>query len=184
MTQRSIAVAAPADVAAAPHASALTKDHKKVIFASSLGTVFEWYDFYLYGSLAAIITQAVLLRRQRDRRLHLRADGVRRRLRGAALRRAVLRAPRRPGRPQVHLPGHHPADGRLDLRRRPAADLRRDRHRCADHPHRAAPAAGPRARRRIRRRRDLCRRACAAGQARAATPAGSRPPRRSACSCR
>lgn len=33
----------------------LTKGHKKVIFASSLGTVFEWYDFYLYGSLAAII---------------------------------------------------------------------------------------------------------------------------------
>jgi MFS family permease len=28
---------------------------KKVIFASSLGTVFEWYDFYLYGSLSAII---------------------------------------------------------------------------------------------------------------------------------
>jgi MFS family permease len=28
---------------------------KKVIFASSLGTVFEWYDFYLYGSLATII---------------------------------------------------------------------------------------------------------------------------------
>ena len=41
----------------APHASALTKDHKKVIFASSLGTVFEWYDFYLYGSLAAIIAK-------------------------------------------------------------------------------------------------------------------------------
>ncbi|HKO87425.1 MAG TPA: MFS transporter [Burkholderiales bacterium] len=30
---------------------------KKVIFASSLGTVFEWYDFYLYGSLAAIISK-------------------------------------------------------------------------------------------------------------------------------
>ena len=29
--------------------------HKRVIFASSLGTVFEWYDFYLYGSLAAVI---------------------------------------------------------------------------------------------------------------------------------
>jgi MFS-type transporter involved in bile tolerance (Atg22 family) len=28
-----------------------------VIFASSLGTVFEWYDFYLYGSLAAIISR-------------------------------------------------------------------------------------------------------------------------------
>ncbi|HZF99187.1 MAG TPA: MFS transporter [Pseudoxanthomonas sp.] len=33
----------------------LTQGHKKVILASSLGTVFEWYDFYLYGSLAAII---------------------------------------------------------------------------------------------------------------------------------
>src|ERR1700744_3952809 len=29
----------------------------KVIFASSLGTVFEWYDFYLYGSLATIISK-------------------------------------------------------------------------------------------------------------------------------
>lgn len=36
---------------------ALTQGHKKVIFASSLGTVFEWYDFYLYGSLAAIIAK-------------------------------------------------------------------------------------------------------------------------------
>ena len=28
-----------------------------MIFASSLGTVFEWYDFYLYGSLAAVISK-------------------------------------------------------------------------------------------------------------------------------
>ena len=35
----------------------LSAGHKKVIFASSLGTVFEWYDFYLYGSLAAIIAK-------------------------------------------------------------------------------------------------------------------------------
>jgi MFS family permease len=35
----------------------LTRDEKLVIFASSLGTVFEWYDFYLYGSLAAIISK-------------------------------------------------------------------------------------------------------------------------------
>jgi MFS family permease len=33
----------------------ITGEEKKVIFASSLGTIFEWYDFYLYGSLAAII---------------------------------------------------------------------------------------------------------------------------------
>ncbi len=42
--------------ATAPRAPAsMTSEEKKVIFASSLGTVFEWYDFYLYGSLAAII---------------------------------------------------------------------------------------------------------------------------------
>jgi MFS family permease len=33
------------------------KEVRGVIFASSLGTVFEWYDFYLYGSLAAIISK-------------------------------------------------------------------------------------------------------------------------------
>jgi len=33
----------------------MSREEKKVILASSLGTVFEWYDFYLYGSLAAII---------------------------------------------------------------------------------------------------------------------------------
>ena len=42
---------------AAPGSVPLTQGHKKVIFASSLGTVFEWYDFYLYGSLAAIIAK-------------------------------------------------------------------------------------------------------------------------------
>lgn len=35
----------------------LTSEEKKVIFSSSLGTVFEWYDFYLYGSLAAVISK-------------------------------------------------------------------------------------------------------------------------------
>ncbi|OWJ95808.1 MFS transporter [Paracoccus yeei] len=33
----------------------MTSEEKKVILASSAGTIFEWYDFYLYGSLAAII---------------------------------------------------------------------------------------------------------------------------------
>ena len=35
----------------------ISGEERKVIFASSLGTVFEWYDFYLYGSLAAIISK-------------------------------------------------------------------------------------------------------------------------------
>ena len=33
----------------------MSREEKRVIVASSLGTIFEWYDFYLYGSLAAII---------------------------------------------------------------------------------------------------------------------------------
>jgi MFS family permease len=47
------ATAAVAGTASAP----MTREEKKVIFASSLGTVFEWYDFYLYGSLAGIIAR-------------------------------------------------------------------------------------------------------------------------------
>jgi MFS family permease len=35
----------------------IDRSHRRVIFASSLGTVFEWYDFYLYGSLSAIISK-------------------------------------------------------------------------------------------------------------------------------
>ena len=41
--------------ATSPKAAGMTKDERFVIFASSLGTVFEWYDFYLFGSLAGII---------------------------------------------------------------------------------------------------------------------------------
>ncbi len=48
-----MAAAIPANGQAAP----MSKEERKVIFASSLGTVFEWYDFYLYGSLAAIISK-------------------------------------------------------------------------------------------------------------------------------
>ncbi len=44
-------------MATAAPARPMTPEERKVIFASSLGTVFEWYDFYLYGSLAAIIAK-------------------------------------------------------------------------------------------------------------------------------
>ena len=44
--------------ATAPRSSrGMTAEEKKVIFASSLGTVFEWYDFYIYGTLAAILAK-------------------------------------------------------------------------------------------------------------------------------
>jgi MFS family permease len=44
------------DVGALPKHHTPTQSEKKVILASSLGTIFEWYDFYLYGLLAIIIS--------------------------------------------------------------------------------------------------------------------------------
>src|SRR5690349_1901706 len=46
---------ATSDRPSAPPRELTAGEIRRVIFASSLGTVFEWYDFYLYGSLAAII---------------------------------------------------------------------------------------------------------------------------------
>jgi MFS family permease len=46
--------------AAADHAAyqPTAKDIRMVIAASSAGTIFEWYDFFIYGTLAAIIGKA------------------------------------------------------------------------------------------------------------------------------
>ena len=49
--------ASPPPALASATAAGLDPAHRKVILASSLGTVFEWYDFYLYGALAAIIAK-------------------------------------------------------------------------------------------------------------------------------
>lgn len=38
-------------------AQAMSLDERRVVWASSVGTVFEWYDFYLYGALAAILSK-------------------------------------------------------------------------------------------------------------------------------
>ena len=35
----------------------MTSEEKLVIFASSLGTVFEWYDFYIYGTLGVFLAK-------------------------------------------------------------------------------------------------------------------------------
>lgn len=42
------------DTAVASHR--LDRDTKRIIFAAALGTVFEWYDFFVYGSLAAFFS--------------------------------------------------------------------------------------------------------------------------------
>jgi MFS family permease len=40
-----------------PRTGGMTGEHRLVIFASSLGTLFEWYDFYLYGTLATVLAK-------------------------------------------------------------------------------------------------------------------------------
>ncbi|VEB41355.1 Proline porter II [Chromobacterium violaceum] len=42
-------------IASTTTSAGISRAERKVILASSLGTVFEWYDFFLYGALAAII---------------------------------------------------------------------------------------------------------------------------------
>ena len=138
---------------------------KRVIFASSLGTVFEWYDFYLYATLAPFF--AALFFPPGNATAALLASFV-------AYAAGFLVRPFGAlvfgrigdlvGRKYTFL-DHDPRDGRLDGRRRPAADLRLDRLRGARAPAGPAPAPGSRARRRVRRRRHLRRRARPAGQA-------------------
>ena len=41
----------------APRSEGMTSEQRLVIFASSLGTVFEWYDFYIYGTLGAFLAK-------------------------------------------------------------------------------------------------------------------------------
>jgi MFS family permease len=40
-----------------PRTGGMTSEQRLVIFASSLGTVFEWYDFYIYGTLAIFLAK-------------------------------------------------------------------------------------------------------------------------------
>ena len=109
---------------------------------------------------------AILRRGQPLGRLHLHLARLRGRIRGASVRRAVLRAARRSHRSQVYVPHHHDLDGAGHVRHRPLAELRDLGHRGADHADRAAPVPGSRARRGVRRRRDLRRRARAQEPAR------------------
>jgi hypothetical protein len=51
----------------------MTSEERKLIFASSLGAVFESHDFYLYGSLAAIISRLSFPKIRSARRIELAA---------------------------------------------------------------------------------------------------------------
>ena len=130
-----------------PRSEGMTSEQRLVIFASSLGTVFEWYDFYIYGTLGAFLAKVLLLERAGECRLHLRAAHVCRRLCGPPFRRADLRPFRRLDRPQIHLPGDDVADGRRHILYRRTPRLRFLGHHGAGGADWASPRTGPCSRR-------------------------------------
>ena len=155
---------------AAPTAGGMTREERKVIFASSLGTVFEWYDFYLYGSLAAIIGAQFFSGARPDDRAYIFAllafaAGFLVRPFGALVfgRLGDLVGRKYTFLVTILIMGLSTFIVGL------LPSYATDRHRGADHPDRAAPAAGPGARRRVRRRGDLRRRARAARASAAST---------------
>ena len=91
--------------------------HRRV----GVGTVIEWYDFYLYAVLARVPGAACSSRRRPDRRPAVGACHVRRRLRRATVRRGRVRPHRRHHRPQVRVPAHRQDHGWRDRAGRPAA---------------------------------------------------------------
>ncbi len=155
-------------------AAGMTKDERFVILASSLGTVFEWYDFYLFGSLASIIgaqffgvidpaTNPMFNQATRDIFALLAfAAGFIVRPFGAIVFGRVGDIVGRKYTFLVTILIMGLSTFIVGL----LPNAAHHRHRSADHPDRVAPAAGPRARRRVRRCGDLRGRARADGQTR------------------
>ena len=143
----------------------MTKEERMVIFASSLGTVFEWYDFYLYGSLAAIIAKQFFVAVNETTSfifaLLAFAAGFFVRPFGAIV---FGRLGDLIGRKYTFLITILLMGGATFIVG-VLPDYATPRHRGADHPHHAAHPPGPRAGRRVRRRRHL------RGRARAERPA-------------
>ena len=93
------------------------KGHRRrAVFASTVGTTIEWYDFFLYGTAAALVFPRSSSRTSSPFTGHpaLVRDPVRR-LRRPAHRRGDLRPLRRPHRTQVDAGRHPAADGHRDL---------------------------------------------------------------------
>ena len=128
----------------------------QVITASSVGTVIEWYDFYIFGSLAAIIGPVLFgqsgdLTKSLLGALAIFGAGFVVRPFGAV----VFGRHRRHGGAQVHFPGHAAHHGWGHVSDGPRAELRFHWH-CRPHYRRgAAPVAGPGAGGRVRRRGHL-----------------------------
>jgi MFS family permease len=128
--------------AASVRSRPMTREERKVILASSAGTIFEWYDFYLYGSLASIIGAQFFTAFPEATRnvfaLLAFAAGFIVRPFGALVFGAMgdLIGRKYTFLATILIMGH------VDLPRRPSAGLSVMGRRCANHPDRLADASG------------------------------------------
>ena len=162
----------------------IPKDFRRVIIAAAVGNVIEWYDFYIFGSLAAVLSVkffeqshpvAALLST-----IALFTAGFLIRPLGAFLFGWMGDRVGRKYTFLLTLTGMGLGTGAIGLIPTYAVD-RSDRRL---HPLRLADDPGPVPGRRIWRRHHLRRRARAQTNAAATIPAGCRPRRRSASWCR
>ena len=90
---------------------------RKVIVASLIGTSLEWYDFFIYGTAAALVFNKLFFPSFDPAGRHAaRLHHLRRRLRRPAAGWHGLRPLRRPDRPQERAGGDPAADGHRDVR--------------------------------------------------------------------
>ena len=144
----------------------MTSEQRMVIFASSLGTVFEWYDFYIYGTLALFLATQFFSSVNPTAASSSRCSPSPPALRcGRSARCSSAGIGDMIGRKYTFLVTMSLMGvGTFFIGLLPGYAL--GRHHRADRADRSAPGAGPRARRRIWRRGDLRRRTCADEQAR------------------
>ena len=125
-----------------------------VALASLVGTAIEWYDFYLYGTAAALIFNRLYFPTFDPLTGTLAAFGTYAvRFRRAADRRNHHRPLRRQSRPKIDARADARHHGACDVRHRAAADLRADRAVGRRRPRDPASGAGVWRWRRVGRRR-------------------------------
>ena len=107
--------------------AAIPKDFRRVIVAASVGNVIEWYDFYIFGSLAAVLSVKFFEQSPPGRGTAEHDCAVHRRIPDPSIGGIPVRMDGRPDWPQVHVPRYAQRNGTGHGGDRVDPDLRVDR---------------------------------------------------------